>query len=212
MEQIFQNINKQMMETIYTLMLSQLLKIPPDPKKYMWQKLKPGKPNKVIQMILEPSVATMMETHFEIDIIIIEVDNRMAVIQVQVGKNTIKDVLLDGKASVNIITKNLKTKLGLSKPRLAPYHFEMVDLSMTIPLGIIKNLKIHINGIPYVATFIVLQNIVVDSNYFMLLKKPWVRDAKVKHDWGNNVIIVQGNGAIKTILVNKKLGAKTRRP
>jgi hypothetical protein len=63
-------------------------------------------------MILEPSVATRTETHFEIDIIIIEVGNRMAVIQVEVGKNTIKDVLLDGKASVNIITKNLKTKLG----------------------------------------------------------------------------------------------------
>jgi hypothetical protein len=26
------------------------------------------------------------------------------------------------------------------------------------------------------------------------------------------VIIVQGNGIIKTILVNKKLGAKTKRP
>ncbi len=38
------------------------------------------------------------------------------------------------------------------------------------------------------------------------------RDAKVTHDWGNNVIIVQGNGIIRTILVNKKLGAKTRQP
>jgi hypothetical protein len=36
----------------------------------------------------------------------------MVVIQVQVGKNTIEDVLLDGRASVNIITKNLITKLG----------------------------------------------------------------------------------------------------
>jgi hypothetical protein len=138
----------------------------------MWQKLKPGKPNKVIQMILEPSVATMMETHFEIDIIIIEVDNRMAVIQVQVGKNTIKDVLLDGKTSVNIITKNLKTKLGLPKPRPAPYHLRMTDHSMTKPLGIIKNLKIQIHGIPYVVAFTVLQNNVVDSNYSMLLGKP----------------------------------------
>jgi hypothetical protein len=48
----------------------------------------------------------------------------------------------------------------------------MVNQSMTKPLRIIKNLKIHIHGIPYVATFIVLQNSVVDSSYFMLLGRP----------------------------------------
>jgi hypothetical protein len=68
---------------------------------------------------------------------------------------------------------------------------------MTRPLGIIKNLKIHIHGIPYVATYIVLQNNVVNSNYSMLLGRLWWRDAKVTHDWGNNVIIIQGNGIVK---------------
>jgi len=53
---------------------------------------------------------------------------------------------------------------------------------------------------------------VVDSNYFMLLKRPWLRVAKVTHDWGNNVIIVQSNGIIKKISVNKKLIVKTIRP
>jgi hypothetical protein len=43
----------------------------------------------------------------------------------------------------------------------------------------------------------------------MLLRRPWLKDAKVTHDWGNNVIIVQGNGTIKTISVNRKLGVKT---
>ncbi len=52
----------------------------------------------------------------------------------------------------------------------------------------------------------------VDSNYFMLLKRPWLRVAKVTHDWGNNVIIVQSNGIIKKISVNKKLIVKTIRP
>jgi hypothetical protein len=33
-----------MLETTYTLRLSQLQKITPDLKKYMWQKLKPYKP------------------------------------------------------------------------------------------------------------------------------------------------------------------------
>jgi hypothetical protein len=46
----------------------------------------------------------------------------------------------------------------------------------------------------------------------MLLGRPWLRDAKVTHDWGNNVFIVQSNGVIIIILVNKKLGANTKRP
>jgi hypothetical protein len=46
----------------------------------------------------------------------------MLVIQVQVGKNIVEDVLLDGRTSVNIIIKNLFKKLGLPKARLTPYH------------------------------------------------------------------------------------------
>jgi hypothetical protein len=36
MEQMFQDINKQMLEITYNLKLGQLLKITPDFKKYMW--------------------------------------------------------------------------------------------------------------------------------------------------------------------------------
>jgi hypothetical protein len=106
----------------------------------------------------------------------------MIVIQVQVGKNIVEDVLIDGGASVNIITENLRTKLGLPKPRPTPYHFKMANQSMTKPLGIIKNLNIHILGIPFIATFTILKNNVVDSSYFMLLRRPWLRDTKVTHD------------------------------
>jgi hypothetical protein len=68
---------------------------------------------------------------------------------------------------------------------------------MTRPLEIIKNFKIHIHGIPYIATFTILKKNVVDFSYFMLLGRPWLRDTKVTHDWGNNVITVQGNGIVR---------------
>jgi hypothetical protein len=85
----------------------------------------------------------------------------MAIIQIQVGKNIVEDVFIDGGVSVNIITQNLIIKFGLPKPKPSPYHLIMVDQSMTTPLGIIKKLKIHMHGIPYIATFIVLKNNVV---------------------------------------------------
>jgi hypothetical protein len=72
-------------------------------------------------------------------------------------------------------------------------------------------LKIHTHGIPYIATFIALKNSAVDSSYFMLLGKPWFIDAKVTYDWGNNVIIIQGNGIVRTISIKKKLGVETRK-
>ncbi len=68
------------------------------------QKLKLEKPNTVTKEILEPSVAIVVETHFELNTTTIEVNNQMVVIQVQVGKNIVEDVLIDGGASVNIIT------------------------------------------------------------------------------------------------------------
>ncbi len=58
----------------------------------------------------------------------------------------------------------------------------MANQSMTRPLRIIKNLKIHIHGIPHIATFTILKNNVVDFNYFMLLGRPWLKDAKVTHN------------------------------
>jgi hypothetical protein len=161
-----------MLKTTYTLKLGQLLKIAPDLKKYMWQKLKSKKSNITTKHISKRNVTTMVDTHSKLNPITIKVDNQMAIFQVQVGKNIVEDVLTNGRASVNIITKNLKTKLGLPKPRPTPYHLRMANQNMTKPLGIIINLKIHIHGIPYIATFTVLKNSVVDSSYYMLPGRP----------------------------------------
>jgi hypothetical protein len=34
----------------------------------------------------------------------------------------------------------------------------------------------------------------------------------VSHDWGNNIITIQGIGIVKFVLVTKKLGAPTKQP
>jgi hypothetical protein len=41
----------------------------------MWQNLKLEKPNIASKVILEPSVAIVVETHIELNIVTIEVDN-----------------------------------------------------------------------------------------------------------------------------------------
>jgi hypothetical protein len=91
----------------------------------------------------------------------------------------------------------------------------MVDKITTKLVGLIKDLKIYVHGIPYITTFIVLQNNVVDFCHSMLLGRPWSRDAKMTHDWGSNIISIQWNGTIRTIrtiIVTKHLGGEVRRP
>lgn len=44
----------------------------------------------------------------------------------------------------------------------------------------------------------------------MLLSKPWLRHAKVSHDWGSNIVTIQGNGTLKTIIVTKCLSSNQK--
>jgi hypothetical protein len=79
-------------------------------------------------------------------------------------------------------------------------------------VGLIKDLKIYVHGIPYIITFTILHNNVVDFNYSMLLGRPWLRDVKVAHDWGSNIVVIQRNGIVLTIIITKHLGSEVRRP
>jgi hypothetical protein len=91
-------------------------------------------------------------------------------------------VLLDGSLKVNIITKQLRLRLGLPKLKPAPYNMKMADQTTTKPMGLIKDLKMYVHNIPYVTMFTVLWNNVVDSSYSMLLGRPWFKDVKMAHD------------------------------
>ncbi len=77
--------------------------------------------------------------------------------------------MLDDGCDVNIITKQLILRLGLPKPKLTPYNLKMTYQTTTKPMGLICDLKIYVHSIPYITMFIVLQNNVLNINYFMLL-------------------------------------------
>jgi len=79
-------------------------------------------------------------------------------------------------------------------------------------VGLIRDLKIYVYGSPYITTFIVFHNNVVDFSYSMLLGRPWLRDVKMAHDWGSNIITIQRNGTIIIIIVTKHLGGEVKRP
>jgi hypothetical protein len=90
-------------------------------------------------------------------------------IQIQVGKNMVEGILLDGGFNMDIMTKELRKWLGLPSPKPTPYTLQMADQTITKLVRLIKDLKIHIHGIPYIATFTIMKNNVLDSTYSMLL-------------------------------------------
>jgi hypothetical protein len=45
----------------------------------------------------------------------------------------------------------------------------------------------------------------------MLLRRPWLKDAKMAYDWGNNIFTIQRNGIVRTIIIIKHLRGEVRR-
>jgi hypothetical protein len=60
--------------------------------------------------------------------------------------------------------------------------------------------------------FTILQNSVVDSSYSMLLGRPWLKDVKMAHDWRSNIVTIQGNGIVTTIIITKHSKGEIKRP
>jgi hypothetical protein len=46
----------------------------------------------------------------------------MEIIVVNVGKNMVDDILLEGRSGVNAITNGLRWKLRLAPPQLVPFN------------------------------------------------------------------------------------------
>jgi hypothetical protein len=88
--------------------LEQLMKICPQLK---------GMVEKSLIKMREDQVADICKVTTKVE----DFDEAMLVVQVQVGKFEIRDVLLDDGFDVSIIFESLRKKLGLKTPQLAPF-------------------------------------------------------------------------------------------
>jgi hypothetical protein len=84
--------------------------------------MKLNKPQNVAKVVIKKIVPFVVP---KVAITTIAIDNHVVIIQVQIGKSTIEDILLNGGFGVNIIIEQLKLKLGLPKPKPAPYNLRM---------------------------------------------------------------------------------------
>ena len=80
----------------------------------------------------------------------------MPVISICIGKNVVHDVLLDGGSGVNVITEEERRRLGLPKPSLEPFNLKMANGTIAKPTNRLRDVKIHIHGIPYIVTLTII--------------------------------------------------------
>jgi hypothetical protein len=88
----------------------------------------------------------------------------------------------------------------------------MANQTIAKPLGLIRDLNTFIHGIPYKVTFTIINSNVLDFSCSMLLGRPWLRDAKISHNLGTNIVTIQRTSTMRTILVTKKLNVESKRP
>jgi hypothetical protein len=83
----------------------------------------------------------------------------------------------------------------------------MADQFLTKLARLIKDVNFQVHGILYIPTFTVMKQSDGDGSYSMMLGRPWLKNAKVLHDWGNNQITIESNGTSQIIQVTKCLEA-----
>lgn len=107
---ILEDIMQQLLESEYTFTLGEFFRIAPNLRQYVVAKIAP---RRRIVIMLGPNLV----------IAFVVINPHMVVIKIQVGKNMVEDVLLDGGSNMNIMTKELQKWLRLLSLKLAPYTF-----------------------------------------------------------------------------------------
>jgi hypothetical protein len=82
-------------------------------------------------------------------------------------------------------------KLEIEKQlEVAPFTIKMADQREVTPLGTIKNLNINIRGLTSKITITIIKMENQENSYSMLLGRPWLKQARAKHDWIRSPLIL----------------------
>ena len=131
-----------------------------------------------------------------------DVDFKVPTIKVEFDGRIFEEVLLDGGSGVNILPEIVYLSMAVQKLEPAPFQVKMADQRRLQPLGILKDQRITISGLHFIVNFVVLRMQAKEISYPMLLGRPWFKTAKVRQDWGENIVMIrQGRKKIQLPMV-----------
>lgn len=120
-----------------------------------------------------------------------DVDFKIPTIKVEFDGRIFEEVLLDGGSGVNILLEMVYLSMAVQNLDPAPFQVKMADQRRLQPLGILKEQRITISGLHFKVNFVVLRMQAKEISYPMLLGRSWFKTAKVRQDWGENIVIIR---------------------
>ena len=106
---------------------------------------------------------------------------------------------VDGGSSMNLVTEETMELLGLTGLMPTRILLKMADQHSVRPLGILKNVITEVGEHTSSVQYVVFHISNALTLYAILLRKPWLFDAKVRDDWGKGTLTI-GHGKNKQVL------------
>ena len=164
------------------LTLKEIAELKPDLWQHLAGKLS-GKPPQ-LRALNEDEVTAKQELCKMSQYVKTEGDKGNTTLRLQVNGVT-TTAILDTGAGVSIITKPTWLNWGrkaLVKTRMG---LQLVDGEVKYPMGMLEEIDVNICGIPFQHSFAVV-DFAQDTNYDVILGRPFMRQMLVVQDWGYN--------------------------
>ena len=107
----------------------------------------------------------------------------------------LRGVIINGGSGINLMPKHTMLDLGLQITRPANFSVTMADQHSVVPVGLIEQLPVQIQGSSFIMDFVVLRLPRLPGSFPLLIGRPWLRHVRAIHDWGQDQfwIIPQGS-------------------
>jgi hypothetical protein len=110
-----------------------------------------------------------------------------------VGGQKIAGILIDGGSGVNVISMATCRQLGITKWEPCKFWLRMANGSSVRLIEMIPDLEMVVQGHTFTISVVIMELPHQDA-YPILLGWPWLRSARMKHNWLRNVLTFQRGG------------------
>ncbi|KAL3683539.1 hypothetical protein R1sor_001561 [Riccia sorocarpa] len=126
---------------------------------------------------------------------------RSPIVDVHVGKHPVRNVLINGGSGLNLMGSQLMYQLGYSKLQPAPFWIGMANGAQVKPVGILRRIPIPVGGLRFKISCVVIN--MDNKEDQMLLGRPWMREAKMVHDWESDEVFLRNGTATAKIRIKE---------
>lgn len=113
---------------------------------------------KVDQNKIYESMANSLGGKQSIASLAINIDYKLPILSVWISNRTLDNIQVDNGFGIHLIIEEEFMRLGMKDLQVGLYKLRMAIKKIVERVGMFKTVEIHIHGIPYIITLIVIKN------------------------------------------------------